>query len=297
MKKGRPTLVGPGCPVEVLRVQAEEKGAVFHEMCDGTLRGYKREEFLEKDYDLQNSDLAAAAIALLRRTPSFSALETRTGKTVTPEAVKTGTARRPPCRFEPRVAVTAGGETVDVVLDVAHNPDAMTSLFKKLAVAHPGRRVKIVVGMSADKDIGKAAETILERVDPGDVYLCEAQHPRAASLEQILAAAPAFSGANFPAAAGPGIDTVHDQTKKCVEVAGRDGSLVVVCGSVFIMSSARLALGYLEPRDSDYIAKEAGAGTGLGNTGRDMQEHFGNREGSDEDEESSGEGERGTEAV
>ena len=46
--------------------------------------------------------------------------------------------------------------------------------------------------------------------------------------------------------------------------------ILVVCGSVFIMAEAREALGFDEPRDSEYIAEMAGAGVKHG------QENFGN---------------------
>ena len=46
--------------------------------------------------------------------------------------------------------------------------------------------------------------------------------------------------------------------------------VLVICGSVFIMSEAREALGFEEPRDSEYISEMAGAGV------RHGQENFGN---------------------
>ena len=43
-------------------------------------------------------------------------------------------------------------------------------------------------------------------------------------------------------------------------LAKKNNEILVVCGSVFIMAEAREALGFDEPRDSDYIAEVAGAG-------------------------------------
>jgi len=44
----------------------------------------------------------------------------------------------------------------------------------------------------------------------------------------------------------------------------------VVCGSVFIMSEAREAIGFEEPRDSDYISEVAGINF------KNTQENFAN---------------------
>ena len=80
--------------------------------------------------------------------------------------------------------------------------------------------------------------------------------------------------------------SVEKQTRTALKLAQENTELLIVCGSVFLMAGARSALGYNEPRDSDFVAKEAGA-----NLRKDLQEHFGNRVWS-EDEESEGEIER-----
>ena len=250
MKAERPALIGPFCPIETLRAQAKEKGAIFHTP--------DAELYASLDYDAQNSLLARNALSLLVKTPQYQSVALHTGISINEEAIDAGIARRPPCRFEHTVVKGVDGRRdVDVILDVAHNPPAMLELFKKLDKAYPSRQVKIVVGMSSDKDIKLAADTILERCDVENIYLCEAQHPRAASIEQIVSASPALGLAHLSGGGGSG---VFDQCSTCVKAAEEDGALVVVCGSVFIMAEARRALGYEEPRDSDYVAEMAGAG-------------------------------------
>ena len=49
------------------------------------------------------------------------------------------------------------------------------------------------------------------------------------------------------------------QIASALALAAEGGEMVVVCGSVFLMAEAREALGYDEPRDSEYIAEVAGA--------------------------------------
>jgi dihydrofolate synthase/folylpolyglutamate synthase len=278
-KEGCPALVGPDCPHGTLEEQAGEVGALYRTL-EGVLPAADWEDFAKydpaearrKDYDSQNRDIAAAALRLLQGTPAFKASAAAAKHPLTSSSVSAGVSRRPPCRFE---LVPHSPASSPAILDVAHNPPAMDMLFRKLRDAYPPpRKLKVVVGMSSDKDIALAAATILARVAPEDVYLCEAAHPRAASVGQILAAAPALRAASLAGANG-----VHEQALRAREAAEGEGAVLVCCGSVFIMAECRRALGYDEPRDSDYIAKEAGAGIR-----KDMQEHFGDRELSDTDE-------------
>ena len=51
---------------------------------------------------------------------------------------------RPPCRFE------AIG---NVIFDVAHNPDGFSRLLEAFKFHFPGRRFRLLIGMSQDKDI------------------------------------------------------------------------------------------------------------------------------------------------
>jgi dihydrofolate synthase/folylpolyglutamate synthase len=143
-------------------------------------------------------------------------------------------------------------KVVRVILDVAHNPQAMEYLMSKLRRTYPNLRnnVCIVVGMSADKDLKQCTDTLLNYLD-GDVtklHLVAASHPRAASVERILECNPILMGAITTAA---------------------NAELVIVCGSVFIMVDARKELGIVEPRDSKVIAAVAGAGL------QSSQENFG----------------------
>jgi len=65
--------------------------------------------------------------------------------------------------------------------------------------------------------------------------------------------------------------SVTKQIRTATELALQNNELLVVCGIVFLMTEAREALGFDEPRDSsDYLAEMAGAGV------RYAQENFGN---------------------
>lgn len=100
-----------------------------------------------------------------------------------------------------------------------------------------------------------------------------AAHPRAAKLEVILEAEPSLMGSHFDL----NDRSITTQVRNALEIVrennkinGKKNEILVICGSVFLMAEAREALGFDEPRDSDYISEMAGAGI------RHGQENFGN---------------------
>jgi dihydrofolate synthase / folylpolyglutamate synthase len=265
IKPGRPVLVGPQCPHEVLQQCAKEIGGgpyYVPSLVFGTLQDFvpeKRDDEKEMtDYDLENQQVAKASLELLK----MSHPEVMTD--LTPEMIHEGTSIRPPCRFE---EVTISGTTV--ILDVAQNPPAMATLVRKLDTTFPTGTIRIVAGMSADKDLKQCARTLLSLLnnDASRIHLVEAAHPRAAKLEAILEAEPSLKAtAHFDL-----FDTsITKQVQNALSIASENKEILVVCGSVFLMAEAREALGFQEPRDSDYIAEMAGAGI------RHSQENFGN---------------------
>lgn len=264
IKEGRPVLVGPNVPHDVLRQCAIEKGASGYYTCDDVL-GVPEDQSEEslQDYDLENARIATAALKLLQEShPEV------VGDAIPDVVIQRGTSQRPPCRFE----LVKGNNTDDaiptVILDVAHNPPAMDYLVRKLQTTYPDATFRIVVGMSSDKDMSLCGASIMKIVDGvvSRIHFVEAAHPRAATLEQILEAT-ALETANYDL-----VDrSLTKQIRKAMELAVTNNEILVVCGSVFLMAEAREALGFDEPRDSPYVAELAGAGV------RHAQENFGNR--------------------
>ncbi|KAL3910928.1 MAG: hypothetical protein SGARI_001891 [Bacillariaceae sp.] len=210
------------------------------------------------DYDLENQDIAKAALALLKKShPDIV-------QNLTQKEIEEGTTIRPPCRFE---TFERSGTTV--ILDVPHNPQAMEYLASKLEATFPNQSFRFVAGMSSDKDLKLCSNTLLSisGSSASHIHLVEAAHPRAAKLEAILEAEPALQ-----ASAKYDLEdrSITRQVKEALRLAQEKGDILVVCGSVFLMAEAREALGFQEPRDSDYISEMAGAGI------RHNQENFGN---------------------
>jgi dihydrofolate synthase/folylpolyglutamate synthase len=248
IKAGRPVLVGPHVPHEVLRQCAMDKNASAYFTCDDVLG---ESSSVITDYDEENARIATAAVKLLEK------------YNVPDDIVKRGTLSRPPCRFE---ILEVDGLTA--ILDVAHNPPAMKYLVRKLEATYPNDKYRMVVGMSSDKDLGQCARSILEAVKDNvkAIHLVQAAHPRAATIEAILAAESSLNGCHW----NDKDRSIAKQVREAMQLAKDNNEILVLCGSVFLMSEAREALGIDEPRDSKVIAEVAGAGS------RHGQENFGN---------------------
>ena len=266
IKKGAPVLVGPNVVHSVIRDQARLKGAEGYYTCedilgndDGDVASMSDSEFV--DYDAENARIARSALMLLQNRNSSS-----THKLNVPFSesdIEKGTSQRPPCRFEEmqipiqddESSSSSSGKIVPVILDVAHNPDAMKYLAAKLELTYPNQAKRIVVGFSSDKDLAQCGETLLSIVpDPSSIHLVQASHPRAATLEHILESYPKLANSNFDESDR----SIAAQVKSGLRLAAEKEEILIVCGSVFLMSEAREAVGIDEPRDSEYIAEVAG---------------------------------------
>jgi dihydrofolate synthase/folylpolyglutamate synthase len=157
------------------------------------------------------------------------------------------------------------------VLDVGHNPPALEQLIAKLARAYPGRPLRFVLGMSRDKDMSQCLRQLLGATSLriAHLHLVQASHPRAAPADVMLAAALEIDPGTVAGALAGGKSTrftahplddhlgalamsnsVASGTEAAVAAAVGTDEVVVVCGSVFIMSEARELLGFDEPRVS-----------------------------------------------
>lgn len=118
----------------------------------------------------------------------------------------------------------------------------------------PGRPLRIVAGFSRDKDLGGCLDLITAAKNVRALHLVQASHPRAAPAQEILNL---VMERNDPgdveavAAEGSVTTGVHAALQATGESQPSGGEIVVVCGSVFIMSEAREALGFDEPKVSE----------------------------------------------
>lgn len=133
--------------------------------------------------------------------------------------------------------------TIPVLLDVAHNPEAVTTLKKHLLKYYPTVRVRAVFAVMRDKDIQQMVGIIGGLIEAW--YLAPLRMQRAATPEEI---AEILHNAGVEKVMA-GFDDVPRAVKAAQE-ASSPGDMVLVFGSFFLVS--------------DYLALVAGQG-GEGN--------------------------------
>ncbi|MDI6738954.1 MAG: folylpolyglutamate synthase/dihydrofolate synthase family protein, partial [Candidatus Edwardsbacteria bacterium] len=121
-----------------------------------------------------------------------------------------------------------------VIVDGAHNRHSAQRLRRAVEMLHPGRPKIIVLGISANKDIGG----IVANLVPGAqvVVITRAKHSRAAPPELIRAEV------EKAAVAAIEVDNLEGAIGKAKELAGDDG-LILIAGSLFLAGEALEILG------------------------------------------------------
>ena len=189
-------------------------GAVRGEDIDETLR-----LGLRGKHQLENAALAAAALHAVRRA----------GVAVTGEGMHRGFANVDwPGRFE----VVAHDPLV--VVDGAHNQYSAMRLTETVEEEYPRRAVHLVFGTSVDKD----AEAIIGELahSAASMFTTASRHPRAAGADALSDAAWASGIPVRPAA------SVAEAVDRARGEARKDGGVVLVTGSLFVVAEAREAI-------------------------------------------------------
>lgn len=209
-----------------------------------------------QDFDLENSRIAQAAFHLLRQT----SIRDETLH-ISEQHIVEGTSIRPPCRFETFHIRHHNRNDVTVILDIAHNPPALKLLIYKLHKTFPYKQFRFVVGLSSDKDIMEFGNILvtegLKNNTSEQIHLVEAaSNPRAATMEKVFSVCPALRDVTYNRCDED--KSIHAQVQSALTLASVREEIVVVCGTVFIMSDVRQALGLNEPCDSKYITSAFG---------------------------------------
>lgn len=213
-----------------LLVEGGELGVVANEPVPGGQRlelrgptGPVRDAFLP----LSGAHQAANA------TVAVAAAEAFLGAPLPPERLRRGlAAARSPGRLE---LVRRPGAP-PVLLDGAHNPDAARSLADAVRSDFAPFTPRILVlGVLGDKDADGMASALLPGFDR--VVLAPAPSVRAGTLDRLAAAVRARG--SVPELA----DDVREALDRGYALAGPDGGLVVVTGSLYVVGAARDALG------------------------------------------------------
>lgn len=117
-----------------------------------------------------------------------------------------------------------------VIVDGGHNPDALRRLGGEIRRLEGGRRLLVVFGLMADKDVRECLAA-LRAMDPAEVIFTAASGSRPARPDQL---AEAWGGGEIE-------PSPREAVRRAVELAGTDG-VVLVCGSLYLVGELRAIL-------------------------------------------------------
>lgn len=214
IKEKVPVIIGPHVPFAPIQALALEKQSRCIQV-----------KQVSPLFEEENRLIAHAALNELASSFSLSQ-----------SAIEKGLEAKQSCRFE----VFPG----PVILDVAHNPDGLQHLFQMLDHHYPNQSIRFLFGLSKNKDLMGCLKLIAEY--GSFFHLVEARNGRGASTGDLSIYLQNLS-----------VDTsrifIHNSISKGVfqakEEAFKNGEILVICGSFFIMSEARQTLGLQEPCD------------------------------------------------
>lgn len=166
-------------------------------------------------------------------------------------AIQEGLKATPPCRVEtwlPNRLVSIFPNTPlpkAVILDVAHNPDGISHLIDILHQRYPEAKMRFIVGLSKSKDISACLKLICKVAS--HIYLVEANGNRAATVDTLNNE---LKSQGFSEHTLTYNLSIPHAIQDAITIAGQQqNAIVVVCGTFFIMSDVRKALGIIEPLD------------------------------------------------
>jgi dihydrofolate synthase/folylpolyglutamate synthase len=173
---------------------------------------------------MENARLAMGAALLLRRS----------GAAVPDAAIAAGLRS---VRWPARLEVVH--QRPLVVVDGAHNDDSARKLATALPEVFGHRRLLLVLGVSADKDLDAIAAALVPAA--AAVILTRSSHPRAAPPEALAEAVRPYLAGDLHVEAD-----VRTALSRALSLSGSD-DLVCVTGSLFVAAAARAAFGLGEP--------------------------------------------------
>lgn len=153
-------------------------------------------------YDIENQNIAQKALELLP---------------VSQNSVLVGLQTRPPCRFQ--VIPKALSGTVNMILDVAHNPDGFEKLLKALKIYFPSEeKFHFIVGFSKDKDWKQCLDLIIPLAE--SIRCVKSSKERLENPKQLQKYCPEIKLCNS------------------IKDALSDEGWNVICGSFYLMQEA-----------------------------------------------------------
>jgi dihydrofolate synthase/folylpolyglutamate synthase len=200
---------------------------LFYKAGEHSLDGQSLQVWTDSQKTIRLTLPLLGAHQVVNAATAYAALKT-SGLNVSDEDIRRGFRGVSwPCRFE------VIRREPPVILDSAHNVDSFEKLAQTLDDYFPGRPVTLIFGSSEDKDI----TGMLNALGPclSRVIGTKAVHPRALEPEQIVETASELA---VPAEA---VAPVEAALARALELAAKDGSIVLSAGSMFVTAEAKTA--------------------------------------------------------
>lgn len=178
-------------------------------------------------YQLANACTAIRACELLRQT----------GVTIPDRAISEGLAK---VKLEGRFEYVSNDPPV--IIDGAHNPDAVKSLSESLGDLLPGKKIILILGVMNDKDIGGIMIPIVNSA--GSVILTKAAYERSASPQRLAETIKTLYTSGIKGAADiSSTETVSEAIDLAKSLCGKD-SVILITGSFYTTGEAKELLGH-----------------------------------------------------
>lgn len=213
IKEHIPVVIGPHVPKEIVRRAAAEKQSPLYEV-----------EVLPHNFMEENQAIAMKALEVLQ------------------VPINEGISAKPLCRFEMvNRAQLNSFEKIPpaIILDVGHNPDGLRRLFQDIKAQFPKNHIRVLFALSKNKDIVSCLQEIKKHASA--FHLMEADNGRSVYVETLQS--------KLIEMGVPLSRVLLTDVKDAVIRAADSNEVLLICGSFFIMSSVRKALGFQEPCD------------------------------------------------
>jgi dihydrofolate synthase/folylpolyglutamate synthase len=216
IKQGVPVIIGPRVPFNHVEPIARACNAPCFQVTGAF-----------ENYDEENSHIARKVLEYLE---------------VPSDAIEEGIKALPKCRVELHSSIKH--PDIPLIFDVAHNPDGLQHLFSAVKKRYPTQFLRVICGLSKNKDVAACTKIVAENAD--FIHVVESTNGRglpSKELQQHLIE----RGVNenkVKAAL-----SIKESIEEALSLSASSPTVIVVCGTFFIMAEARAALDIKDPSD------------------------------------------------